>query len=150
MHPAPPCASTAGSKHGVLMPGMTTIVRLWLSTEWALNRCFCGPHVRLGINEGVVEGKRGTFISVIFILFIKTFYHTLGGTPDAAHARCGDLATYPDQAAVVTTKGFSLHTGSFRRGESVGRSGKMRRKTIAWVARGADTPPCNQMLFVVT
>ena len=36
--------------------------------------------------------------------------------------RCGDLATYTDLAAVLPTKGFSLHRGRFRRGDSPGLS----------------------------
>ena len=44
-------------------------------------------------------------------------------------------ATYPDQANVLTTKGFALCRGHFRRGESTGRSGKTHRK----VACGASS-----------
>ena len=56
-------------------------------------------------------------------------------------ARRGDLATYPDQATVPTTKGLSLRRGRFRSGESPGHSGKTRRKSSAWCTHGADTPP---------
>ena len=59
-----------------------------------------------------------------------------------ACARRGDLATYPDQATVLTTKEFSLHRGHFRRGESLGRSGKTQCKSSARrVRREAQTLP---------
>ena len=53
--------------------------------------------------------------------------------------RCGYLATYPDQVTVLTTKGFSLHRGRFRRGQSLGRSGKKRHRSGVRRARGTDT-----------
>ena len=42
-----------------------------------------------------------------------------------------NLATDPDQATAPTTEGCSLHRGRVRRGESLGHSGKMRRKSSA-------------------
>ena len=36
-----------------------------------------------------------------------------GRVPDAARTQHGDLATYPDQATVLTTKGFSLFRDHF-------------------------------------
>ena len=52
------------------------------------------------------------------------------------HTRRGDLGTYPDQASVFATKGFSLCMGSFKRGKSVGHSGKHAVK-VARDAMGA-------------
>ena len=59
----------------------------------------------------------------------------------AARVWCGDWATYPDQTTVLTTKGFSLHRDHFRRGESLGHSGKTHCKSSVRCACGADTPP---------
>ena len=41
----------------------------------------------------------------------------------------GYLATYPDLATLLATKGFSLHMGNLRGGESMGHSGKTRRNS---------------------
>ena len=58
-----------------------------------------------------------------------------------ARVRRGDLAAYCDQAIVLTTKGFSLCRGHFRRGEIQRRSKKTRRKSRVRRVCGADTPP---------
>ena len=52
----------------------------------------------------------------------------------------GDLATYPDQATIVT-KGFSLRRGRFRRGKSLGCFGKTRSRSSVRRERGANTLP---------
>ena len=46
---------------------------------------------------------------------------------------------YPDQATMLTTKGFSLCRGHFRRRGSLGSSWKTRYKSSVRCARGADT-----------
>ena len=46
-------------------------------------------------------------------------------------ARGVDLATYLDQATVLTTKGVSHCRGQFRSREHLRRSGKTRRKSSA-------------------
>ena len=47
--------------------------------------------------------------------------------------RRGDLATYLEQAALFTTKGFSFCGG----GESLARYGKMHRRSSARCARAS-------------
>ena len=63
------------------------------------------------------------------------------GALDAARPWCGYLATYPNQATVLTTKGFSLCRGRFRRGQSLGHSGKTRCRSSPRCARRSNTPP---------
>ena len=56
-------------------------------------------------------------------------------------ARRGDLAPYPNQATLLTTKGFSLYRGRFRRGRSLGRSRKSRgKRRVRWDS-SANTAP---------
>ena len=79
--------------------------------------CCHSPHVAF-------PPRFGKFIVYLFCKNQQGQVHQVtlsGGTPDAARARRGDLAKYPVQATVVTTKGVSPCRGSFRRAESLGR-----------------------------
>ena len=65
-----------------------------------------------------------------------------GGAPDAARARCGDLATYPNQATVFATKGFLCVWVVSREGKAWATPGKHAVKVVRGArAHGVDTHP---------
>ena len=79
-------------------------------------------------------------VSAIWYFGLSLHFGVVGCSCGAGLTRRG-AEIWPDQATVLTTKGFSLRWGRFRNGESPGHSRKTRRKSSARRACGADTSP---------
>ena len=104
-----------------------------------------------GGGGGAVLGTLGLsyvlFILLSCVLFMAFLIwgSTWRGT-HVARAQGGDLATFPNQTTVLTTKGFCVRMGCDPRAESRGHTGKTCRKSSARIARGADTPSLDPVL----